>query len=149
MASSGVATERINEGNAVTTFPFVRGAILNTMLGKYADPVNAVAILMRQYSTPLLLVLVLLAALPPAGAGEAPVQIGWLSQAIRRTLPLSYLDQPPRDEGIQGASSVLPTTTRPDISPGNLSRSSRRSYPRMAMSLRAFANSPQRVFGSS
>src|SRR5216683_2901176 len=31
------------------------------------------------------------------------VQIGWLSQAVTRTVPLSYLDQPPADEGIQGA----------------------------------------------
>ena len=31
------------------------------------------------------------------------VQIGWLSQAVKRTLPLSYLDQPPEDEGVQGA----------------------------------------------
>ncbi len=38
-----------------------------------------------------------------AGTGEEAVQIGWLSQAINRTLPLSYLDQPPHDEGIQGA----------------------------------------------
>ena len=41
----------------------------------------------------------------PAGA-EAdgqPVRIGWLSQTAKRTLPLSYLDQPPEDEGIQGA----------------------------------------------
>ena len=36
------------------------------------------------------------------GEGET-VQIGWLSQAAKRTLPLSYLDQPPRDDGIQGA----------------------------------------------
>ncbi len=36
-------------------------------------------------------------------AGEELVQIGWLSQAVNRALPLSYLDQPPRDEGIQGA----------------------------------------------
>ena len=34
---------------------------------------------------------------------EQTVQIGWLSQAVKRTLPLSYLDQPPEDEGIQGA----------------------------------------------
>jgi ABC transporter substrate binding protein (PQQ-dependent alcohol dehydrogenase system) len=39
----------------------------------------------------------------PAWAGEESVQIGWLSQAIKRTLPLSYVDQPPRDEGVQGA----------------------------------------------
>ena len=31
------------------------------------------------------------------------MQIGWLSQSVKRTLPLSYLDQPPDDEGIQGA----------------------------------------------
>ena len=31
------------------------------------------------------------------------VQIGWLSQVVNRTVPLSYLDQPPEDEGIQGA----------------------------------------------
>jgi len=31
------------------------------------------------------------------------VQVGWLSQVVKRTLPLSYLDQPPEDEGIQGA----------------------------------------------
>ncbi|HYZ40736.1 MAG TPA: ABC transporter substrate-binding protein [Stellaceae bacterium] len=38
-----------------------------------------------------------------AGGGEETIEIGWLSQAIKRTLPLSYLDQPPQDEGIQGA----------------------------------------------
>jgi ABC transporter substrate binding protein (PQQ-dependent alcohol dehydrogenase system) len=45
------------------------------------------------------------AALPSSnvyGDGQT-VQIGWLSQAVKRTLPLSYLDQPPEDEGIQGA----------------------------------------------
>ncbi len=36
-------------------------------------------------------------------AGEETVQIGWLSRAVKRTLPLSYLDQPPQDGGIQGA----------------------------------------------
>jgi ABC transporter substrate binding protein (PQQ-dependent alcohol dehydrogenase system) len=38
-----------------------------------------------------------------ASAGEEKVQIGWLSQTAKRTLPLSYLDQPPQDEGIRGA----------------------------------------------
>ena len=38
-----------------------------------------------------------------ATADGETVQIGWLSQAVKRTLPLSYLDQPPEDEGIQGA----------------------------------------------
>jgi ABC transporter substrate binding protein (PQQ-dependent alcohol dehydrogenase system) len=53
----------------------------------------------------LLVIFVLAAALAPAasGAGEEMVQIGWLSPAVKRTLPLSYLDQPPQDEGIQGA----------------------------------------------
>src|SRR5271165_1301815 len=36
-------------------------------------------------------------------ADEQVVQIGWLSQPVKRTLPLSYLDQPPQDEGVQGA----------------------------------------------
>jgi ABC transporter substrate binding protein (PQQ-dependent alcohol dehydrogenase system) len=53
----------------------------------------------------LLVILIVAAALAPAvsHAGEQAVQIGWLSQAVKRTLPLSYLDQPPQDEGIQGA----------------------------------------------
>ena len=36
-------------------------------------------------------------------ADEQKVHIGWLSQPVKRTLPLSYLDQPPEDEGIAGA----------------------------------------------
>jgi ABC transporter substrate binding protein (PQQ-dependent alcohol dehydrogenase system) len=54
----------------------------------------------------LLLVLFILAraSAPSVGlAGEQVVQIGWLSQVSARSLPLSYLDQPPRDEGVQGA----------------------------------------------
>ena len=53
----------------------------------------------------LLVFFVLAAALAPAAspAGEEMVQIGWLSRAVKRTLPLSYLDQPPQDGGIQGA----------------------------------------------
>ena len=35
-------------------------------------------------------------------AGQA-VKIGWLSQTANRTVPHAYLDQPPADEGIQGA----------------------------------------------
>src|SRR5689334_11254702 len=52
-----------------------------------------------------LLILIAAAALAPAAshAGEQAAQIGWLSQAAKRALPLSYLDQPPQDEGIQGA----------------------------------------------
>jgi ABC transporter substrate binding protein (PQQ-dependent alcohol dehydrogenase system) len=53
----------------------------------------------------LLMVLLVIAVLAPAAAGaaEETVQIGWLSRAVKRTLPLSYLDQPPQDEGVQGA----------------------------------------------
>ena len=53
----------------------------------------------------LLVILIIAAALAPAAsrAGEQVVQIGWLSQAVKRTLPLSYLDQPRQDEGVQGA----------------------------------------------
>jgi len=45
------------------------------------------------------------AALPTSKvyADGEMVQIGWLSQVVKRTVPLSYLDQPPEDEGIQGA----------------------------------------------
>ena len=52
-----------------------------------------------------LVLLIAAAELMPAAtrAGEQVVQIGWLSLAVKRTLPLSYLDQPPQDEGIQGA----------------------------------------------
>jgi ABC transporter substrate binding protein (PQQ-dependent alcohol dehydrogenase system) len=42
----------------------------------------------------------------PSGSALAEgqtVQIGWLAQLVKRTLPLTYLDQPPEDEGIQGA----------------------------------------------
>jgi ABC transporter substrate binding protein (PQQ-dependent alcohol dehydrogenase system) len=54
------------------------------------------------------LLLAVLIAVTAVGAAHAraegeTVQIGWLSQAVKRTFPLSYLDQPPRDEGIQGA----------------------------------------------
>ena len=54
----------------------------------------------------LLVVAVMLAAALPAAAVRAAggtVEIGWLSQKEKRTLPLTYLDQPPDDEGIQGA----------------------------------------------
>jgi ABC transporter substrate binding protein (PQQ-dependent alcohol dehydrogenase system) len=40
---------------------------------------------------------------PDAGADRQTIQIGWLSQTVKRALPLSYLDQPPEDEGVQGA----------------------------------------------
>jgi ABC transporter substrate binding protein (PQQ-dependent alcohol dehydrogenase system) len=53
----------------------------------------------------LLLLMTFLAAAPGVGApaGEENVEIAWLSQTANRSLPLSYLDQPPPDEGIQGA----------------------------------------------
>jgi ABC transporter substrate binding protein (PQQ-dependent alcohol dehydrogenase system) len=36
-------------------------------------------------------------------AAQQAVKIGWLSQTANRTVPHAYLDQPPADEGIQGA----------------------------------------------
>jgi ABC transporter substrate binding protein (PQQ-dependent alcohol dehydrogenase system) len=53
----------------------------------------------------LVAAVVVLWAASPASAGSdgAAIQIGWLSRATKRSLPLSYLDQPPGDEGIQGA----------------------------------------------
>jgi ABC transporter substrate binding protein (PQQ-dependent alcohol dehydrogenase system) len=54
----------------------------------------------------LVAILTMLAAAAPAAsalASGAAVQIGWLSQTEKRSLPLTYLDQPPLDEGIQGA----------------------------------------------
>jgi hypothetical protein len=36
-------------------------------------------------------------------ADEQAVKIGWLSQTANRTVSHAYLDQPPADEGIQGA----------------------------------------------
>src|ERR1700758_1787981 len=53
----------------------------------------------------LVVVLIAVTGMPAAEvyADGQTVQIGWLSQAIKRTLPLSYLDQPPEDEGVQGA----------------------------------------------
>ncbi|MBV8934585.1 MAG: ABC transporter substrate-binding protein [Alphaproteobacteria bacterium] len=51
-----------------------------------------------------LLVVLVASGMPAvARAGDEKVQIGWLSQAVKRSLPLSYLDQPPPDEGLQGA----------------------------------------------
>ena len=53
----------------------------------------------------LLAALTMVAAVPTVDvyADEQTLQIGWLSQPVKRTLPLSYLDQPPEDEGIAGA----------------------------------------------
>jgi hypothetical protein len=53
---------------------------------------------------PLLFALLAAQIAPPARcADQQAVRVGWLSQAIKRSWPLSYLDQPPDDEGIQGA----------------------------------------------
>src|SRR5438105_3740380 len=40
-------------------------------------------------------------------AEEQAVKIGWLSQTANRTVPHTYLDQPPADEGIQGARLAI------------------------------------------
>lgn len=59
----------------------------------------------RRKVTLLLAVLTIVGAVPAVDvyADEQTAQIGWLSQPVKRTLPLSYLDQPPEDEGIAGA----------------------------------------------
>jgi ABC transporter substrate binding protein (PQQ-dependent alcohol dehydrogenase system) len=51
----------------------------------------------------LILVVVVTGPMRNAIADSDTVPIGWLSQVTKRILPLSYLDQPPQDEGIQGA----------------------------------------------
>lgn len=43
----------------------------------------------------------------PAAQTPATVTIGYLALQVKRTLPLSYLDQPPDDEGVQGARVAL------------------------------------------
>src|SRR5277367_4346878 len=57
----------------------------------------------------LLAVAIIVMAAPVAGvrAEGQTVKIGWLSQTVKRTLPLTYLDQPPQDEGIQGARLAI------------------------------------------
>jgi len=45
----------------------------------------------------------LLTSGPVLAQGQAPVEIVYLELAGGRSLPLSYLDQPPADEGFQGA----------------------------------------------
>jgi ABC transporter substrate binding protein (PQQ-dependent alcohol dehydrogenase system) len=56
-----------------------------------------------RWTSPLVLGVLVAILSTIAPAAEEKVQIGWLSQTARRTLPLSYVDQPPQDEGIQGA----------------------------------------------
>jgi ABC transporter substrate binding protein (PQQ-dependent alcohol dehydrogenase system) len=54
----------------------------------------------------LLMAALMAIAIPAPADAEADnqtIRIGWLSQTVKRTLPLTYLDQPPEDEGIQGA----------------------------------------------
>jgi ABC transporter substrate binding protein (PQQ-dependent alcohol dehydrogenase system) len=51
----------------------------------------------------LVLLAIALIVIAADAGGENIVQIGWLSRAMKQTLPLSYLDQPPQDEGVQGA----------------------------------------------
>src|SRR5215469_16406037 len=52
---------------------------------------------------PAVLFVAMCAAAVDVHAAGQSVHIGWLSQTVKRTLPLTYLDQPPEDEGIQGA----------------------------------------------
>jgi ABC transporter substrate binding protein (PQQ-dependent alcohol dehydrogenase system) len=49
----------------------------------------------------------LLLAISPARAADATVDIAYLGLAEHRSLPQSFLDQPPTDDGIQGARLAL------------------------------------------
>jgi ABC transporter substrate binding protein (PQQ-dependent alcohol dehydrogenase system) len=54
----------------------------------------------------LLLGVLIIAIVTPVSdlrAGGQTIEIRWLSQTMKQTLPLTYLDQPPDDEGLQGA----------------------------------------------
>ena len=55
--------------------------------------------------SPLLAVVtaIVVALASDAHASEGALQIGWLAQTAKRSLPLTYLEQPPEDEGLQGA----------------------------------------------
>ena len=44
---------------------------------------------------------------PAQPAAATPIEIDYLGLAVEHTLPLSYLDQPPADEGVQGARIAL------------------------------------------
>jgi ABC transporter substrate binding protein (PQQ-dependent alcohol dehydrogenase system) len=55
----------------------------------------------------LALAVIALAALVPPAAAQTTIDIAYLGLAAKRTLPLSYLDQPPTDEGLQGARLAL------------------------------------------
>lgn len=65
----------------------------------------------------LSLVLVLVTISPGAGiaADENTLQIGWLSYATKQSRSISYLDQPPPDEGIQGARLVVTDLAAPEL----------------------------------
>jgi ABC transporter substrate binding protein (PQQ-dependent alcohol dehydrogenase system) len=58
----------------------------------------------RVRNSPLLVVLaaVLVVLASDVHASEGALQIGWLAQTVQRSLPLTYLEQPPADEGLQG-----------------------------------------------
>ena len=59
----------------------------------------------RGVALPAMMLAAIATSAPAVGVCAEPqtVRIGWLSQLVKRTLPLSYLDQPAEDEGLQGA----------------------------------------------
>ena len=59
----------------------------------------------RSLALPAMILVAVATSVPAANICAEPqaVRIGWLSQTVKRALPLTYLDQPPEDEGIQGA----------------------------------------------
>jgi ABC transporter substrate binding protein (PQQ-dependent alcohol dehydrogenase system) len=50
---------------------------------------------------------VALAGLPARAQNDARVDIAYLALTVKRVVPLSYLDQPPNDDGLQGARLAL------------------------------------------
>jgi ABC transporter substrate binding protein (PQQ-dependent alcohol dehydrogenase system) len=56
----------------------------------------------------LFAILIVTATIAAVDADAAQtVHIGWLSQTVRTSLPLTYLDQPPDDEGVEGARLAI------------------------------------------
>src|SRR5438874_2632276 len=58
-------------------------------------------------AVPSLCTLAFLATPAFAQTPSPPIEIDYLGLKIERSLPLSYLDQPPADEGVQGARVAM------------------------------------------
>jgi ABC transporter substrate binding protein (PQQ-dependent alcohol dehydrogenase system) len=63
----------------------------------------------HRYDLRLLFAILIVAATIAAVDANAAqtLHIGWLSQTVRTSLPVTYLDQPPNDEGVEGARLAI------------------------------------------